>query len=119
MVKFEFEPNFHLVRTLDIYMHARLLLVEHVLEHETVFSDSTPISQNCLPKFGAVPTRRAITLNPCIVCGIRGCCFVCIVEGFVLVCPVRRSVSHPDLRDKAGCVSYVRKKNITYNDQSV
>jgi hypothetical protein len=26
-------------------------------------------------------------------------------------------VSHPDLRDKVRCVSYVRQKNITYNDK--
>jgi hypothetical protein len=35
--------------------------------------------------------RRAITPNPCIVCGIRGYCCVCLVEGFVGACSVCRS----------------------------
>jgi hypothetical protein len=56
MVKTEFDQNFHLVQTLAIYIYGRLLLAEHILNHETVFSDSFPISRNCLPKFGAVPT---------------------------------------------------------------
>jgi hypothetical protein len=34
--------------------------------------------------------RRAITLNLCIVCGIRGYHCVCLVEGFVGTRSVRR-----------------------------
>jgi hypothetical protein len=34
--------------------------------------------------------RRAITPNPCIVCGIRGYHCVRLVEGFVAACSVRR-----------------------------
>jgi hypothetical protein len=34
--------------------------------------------------------RRAITPNPCIVCGIRGYRCVRLVEGFVAACSVRR-----------------------------
>jgi hypothetical protein len=34
--------------------------------------------------------RRAITPNPCIVCGIRGYCCVRLIEGFVAVLSVRR-----------------------------
>jgi hypothetical protein len=56
MVKSKFLPNFHLVRTLDIYIHVRLLLVQHIPEHKTVFPNSIPSSRYCSPKFGAVPT---------------------------------------------------------------
>ena len=37
----------------QLYIHARLLLVEPVLEHETVSSDSIPSFRNCSPKFGS------------------------------------------------------------------
>jgi hypothetical protein len=53
MVKSEFDPNFYLVRTPTIYIYARHLLVENVREHETVFSDSIPSSQNCSLKLGS------------------------------------------------------------------
>jgi hypothetical protein len=52
MVKSEFDQNFHLVQS----WISRLLLIEHVPEHEIVFSDSIPSSRNCSPQFGAVPT---------------------------------------------------------------
>jgi hypothetical protein len=42
-------------------MHAWLLLVELVPEHETVFPDSIPSSRNCSTKFGVAPTS---TTNP-------------------------------------------------------
>jgi hypothetical protein len=35
--------------------------------------------------------RQAITFNPCVVGGIRGCRCVCLVESFVLVLSIRRS----------------------------
>jgi hypothetical protein len=41
------------------YIYARLLLVEHVSEHETIFSYSIPSSRNCSPKFGVVPTSAS------------------------------------------------------------
>jgi hypothetical protein len=66
--KIEFDLNYHLVLTPTIYIYARLLLVEHVLEHETVFSDSIPSSQNCSPKFGpvssSVPVRVPFPVSP-------------------------------------------------------
>jgi hypothetical protein len=39
---------------------------------------------------GRFQLRRAITPNPCIVCGIRGYRCVCLVEGFVAAHSVRR-----------------------------
>jgi hypothetical protein len=46
MLKSEFDLNFHLARTLTIYIYVRLLLVEPVPEHETVSPDSIPSSRN-------------------------------------------------------------------------
>jgi hypothetical protein len=39
-----------------LYIYVWLLLAKHVSNHKTVFPDSFPISRNCSPKFGAVPT---------------------------------------------------------------
>jgi hypothetical protein len=65
------------------------------LEQETVSQYSIPSYWNCSPKFGAVPipstTQRAITPNPCIICGIREYCCVYLVEGFIVVRLIRRS----------------------------
>jgi hypothetical protein len=72
MVKSEFQPNFHLVRTLDIYTCP------------TSPRRTRSRARNGFPKFNSqlpellaevrkrFQLRRAITLNPRIVCGIRG-----------------------------------------------
>jgi hypothetical protein len=56
MVKSEFEPNFHTVRTLDIYTCPTSSRRAHSRTRSFVFPISIASSRYCSPKFGAVPT---------------------------------------------------------------